>query len=70
MAGSGYESIGILFHSLDVHSWIQNVSFLFSKWIFHHDDVAKMGYSEFIAAQNHADHFAILDLWCPNFSIA
>ena len=29
MAGTGYESIGILFHSIDVYSWIQDVSLFF-----------------------------------------
>ena len=68
LAGPRQQSVRILFHSLNVHSWIQNVAFLLFKWIFHHDDVAKSGYSKFIAAPNHADRFAIFDLWGTDFS--
>ena len=50
MAGSGYESIGILFHSLDVYSWIQDVSVFFHKWVFHHDDLAEKRDYEFVEA--------------------
>ena len=68
MAGSGYESIGILFHSLDVYSWIQDVSVFFDKRVFHDDDLAEKRDYEFVEAQNPADRFAIFDLWGSDFS--
>ena len=50
MAGSGYESIGILFHSLDVYSWFSDVSVFFDKRVFHDDDLAEKGDYEFVEA--------------------
>ena len=70
MAGSGYESIGILFHSLDVYSWIPHVAFLFYQRFFHYDALEKNWHSQLIASPKHTDYFAIYNLWSSDLSPA
>ena len=48
MAGSGYESIGILYDSIDVYSWDSDVTVLFDKRVFHDDDLEKKRDYEFV----------------------